>query len=69
MICVAAIYLILPWNRILDFMFEEKFNIKTVCYTEVKKRFTDIYETVDPIRRELALVKFSRKRSDSMNKF
>ena len=51
MMCVAFVYLILPWNKILDFMFEEKFNIKTVGYKEVKRRFTEIYETVDPIRR------------------
>lgn len=58
MICVGVGFMVVPWNRILDAFFYEKFNLSKDNYQEVKYRFNETYQTVDPIQRMLALEKF-----------
>lgn len=58
MVVVGFVYLILPWDRILIYFFDEKFNIEQRAYAETEHIFTDVYKTLDPIHRQLALDKF-----------
>ncbi len=58
MICVSIAFMFMPWDWVLDKFFYEKFNISKETYQEVKYRFTETYQTVDPIQRMLTLEKF-----------
>ena len=33
MLCVATVYLLIPWNTILTAVFDEKFNVKEVKFS------------------------------------
>ncbi len=55
MIFVSIGFMLMPWDWVLDKFFYEKFNISKETYQEVKYRFTETYQTVDPIQRMLTL--------------
>lgn len=55
MLCVALIYLILPWNKILQLVFEEKFRIKEDEYEKSASKLGNNYTIVHPVRRHIEL--------------
>lgn len=55
MLCVSVVYLILPWNTILQLVFEEKFNLKEVKYMDCISKLGNTYEIVDPVQRHIEL--------------
>ena len=51
MMIVAAIYLVLPLNRIVNYVDNESFKAEEKTFDEMKDKFKDNYHTAHPLRR------------------
>lgn len=62
MFIVALVYLVLPLDRILDCVLEEKFHLDRLCYDEAKVDFEMLYLTSYPLRKERAMYQIIENR-------
>ena len=57
MMCVSVVYLLIPWNIVLQKIFEEKFNVKDIKFKDASSKLVSVYNVVDPVQRHITLEK------------
>lgn len=63
MLCVGVFYMLLPVNRILNFVNPENFNPEPKTYESVRHMFAETYFTLYPIKRNELTFKYLSKES------
>lgn len=48
LLCLAVVYILVPMNRILKWVHDEKFNLEEKTYEEIQYNFVENYHTLHP---------------------
>ena len=52
-LCIGVIYVLLPVNRLLDFLHSEEFDLAEQTFAEMKESFPFNYDTLHPLKVQL----------------